>query len=69
MPKERSRAVPTAFSIGAQKLGQPVPLSYLVVYENTSRSQPTQAKLPRRFSCSSGLVYGRSVALCRSTAY
>src|SRR5262245_12295056 len=68
MPYEVSRVVPTALSSGAQKLGQPVRLSNFVVDENRSRSQPAQAKLPRRFSCRSGLVKGRSVALCRSTA-
>ena len=61
--------VPIAPSSGAQKLGQPVPLSNFVVDENRSRSQPAQVKLPRRCSVSSGLVNGRSVALSRSTAY
>src|SRR5260370_8907116 len=68
MPKLVSLVVPTAPSIGVQKLGHPVPLSYFVVEENRSSSQPAQAKLPRRFSCSSALVNGRSVALMRSTA-
>ena len=31
---------PMAFSSGAKKLGQPVPLSYLVSEENSGRSQP-----------------------------
>ena len=65
MPKDVSRVVPTAWGRGAQKLGQPVPLSNFVVEENKSRSQPAQAKLPVRFSCSSGLVNGISVALSR----
>ena len=52
-----------------QKLGQPVPLSNLVVEENRSRSQPAQVKMPRRPSCNNGLVKGLSVPLCRSTAY
>src|SRR5262245_26499894 len=69
MPYEVSLVVPTALSSGAQKLGQPVRLSNFVVDENRSRSQPAQAKLPRRFSCRRGLVKGRSVELCRSTAY
>ena len=60
--------MPTAFSSGFQKLGQPVPLSNLVFDENSGRSQPAQAKVPSRFSLSSGLVYGRSVAASRSTA-
>src|SRR5215475_3783628 len=66
---EVSRLVPTALSIGAQKLGQPVRLSNFVVDENRSKSQPAQAKLPRRFSWRRGLEKGCSVALCRSTAY
>ena len=37
---------PTALSSGAQKLGQPVPLSNFVVEENRSRSQPAQANVP-----------------------
>jgi len=69
MKNEVSSVVPTAFSSGAQKLGQPVPLSNFVVEEKRSRSQPAQAKLPRRSSCSSGLVNARSVALSRRTAY
>jgi len=36
-----SFVVPIAPSSGAQKLGQPVPLSNLVVEENRSRSQPS----------------------------
>jgi hypothetical protein len=68
MPNDVSRVVPTAFSSGAQKLGHPVRLSYFVVDENASRSHPAQAKLPRRVSCRSGLVNGRSVPLLRSTA-
>ena len=61
--------MPTALSSGAQKLGQPVPLSNLVSEENRARSQPAQPKVPSRCSSSSGLVNGRSVAACRSTAY
>ena len=46
MKKLLSVAVTTAFSIGAQKLGQPVPLSNFVVEENSGRSQPAQWKVP-----------------------
>ena len=63
MPSDVVLVVPTALVSGAQKLGQPVPLSNLVVDENRSRSQPAQAKMPARCSFSSGLVNGRSVAL------
>ena len=59
MPKDLSSVVPTAFSIGAQKLGQPVRLSYLVSEENRSSAQPAQANVPFRFSCNNGLVNGR----------
>ncbi len=56
MPKETSRVSPTApLPIGAQKLGQPVPLSNLVAEENSSLSQPTQVKVPRPCSSFSGL--------------
>src|ERR1700722_6590941 len=69
MPNELSRVSPTARSSGAQKLGQPVRLSNLVVEENKSSSQPAQAKVPERSSCSKGLLKGDSVPLCRNTAY
>src|SRR5215510_2736627 len=69
MPKEVSSVVPTALGSGCQKLGQPVPLSNLVVEEKRSSWQPAQAKMPARFSCSSALLKGGSVALSRSTAY
>ena len=65
MPEELSSSVPIAFSSGAQKLGQPVPLSNLVVEEKRSRSQPAQTKLPRRCSSRSALVKGRSVPYWR----
>ena len=68
MPKDLSSVVPTAFSIGAQKLGQPVRLSYLVSEENRSSAQPAQANVPFRFSCNNGLVNGRSVPDRRRTA-
>ena len=63
MPNDVSFVVPIALSSGAQKLGQPVPLSNLVVEENRSRSQPAQTNVPRRSSCRSALVNGRSVSL------
>ena len=43
MPHELSAWVSTALSRGAQKLGQPVPLSNLVVDEKASKLQPAQA--------------------------
>src|SRR5207237_10768289 len=64
-----STEVPTAVESGCQKLGQPVPLSYLVSEENSGRSHPAQAKLPLRFSAFSGLVPARSVPCLRSTSY
>ena len=50
MPKVESVSSPTALCSGAQKLGQPVPLSNLVVDENTGKAQPAQAKAPLRWS-------------------
>ena len=49
------------------KLGQPVPLSYLVAASNSGRSQPLHEKMPARFSSLSGEVKARSVASSRST--
>src|SRR4051812_2755423 len=69
MPKVRSSVLPTAFSSGCQKLGQPVPLSNLVSDENSGRSQPAQAKMPLRCSLSSGLEPGRSVPSLRRISY
>jgi hypothetical protein len=43
VPNDVSSLVVIAPSIGAQKLGQPVPLSNLVFEENSGRSQPAQA--------------------------
>jgi hypothetical protein len=40
IPRDMSVVVPTAFSSGAQKLGQPVPLSNFVADEKLSRAQP-----------------------------
>jgi len=51
----------TGLSSGAQKLGQPVPLSNLVLDENAGSSQPAQENVPARCSSSSALVKGRSV--------
>src|SRR5262245_38327855 len=69
MPNETSFDVPTALSSGAQKLGQPVPLSNFVVDEKRSSPHPAHANVPRRFSCRSSLVKGGSVASCRRTSY
>jgi hypothetical protein len=41
-----SLVVPTAFSKGAQKLGQPVRLSNFVVDENNGQLQPAHANVP-----------------------
>jgi hypothetical protein len=40
----------TALSSGAQKLGQPVPLSNFVEEEKRSRPHPAQAKIPQSAS-------------------
>ena len=69
MPKVWSVGFINRVGSGAQKLGQPVPLSNLVFDENSGRSQPAQAKVPARCSFSSGLVNGRSVPSWRSTLY
>ena len=42
MKKDRSVVVPTAFGSGAQKLGQPVPLSNFVSDEKRGSSHPAQ---------------------------
>ena len=67
MKKLRSVVVPTPSSFGAQKLGQPVPLSNLVPASNSGWPQPAQTKVPARFSAFSGLVPARSVPCWRST--
>jgi hypothetical protein len=59
--------VPTAPGIGAQKDGQPEPLSYFVPDSNKGSPQPAQRKVPARFSLLSGLVKGRSVPWSRNT--
>src|SRR5215217_779256 len=69
IPKVVSLVSPMALSSGFQKLGQPVPLSYLVSEENSGRSQPAQAKTPLRFSFRSGLEPGRSVPCLRRISY
>ena len=55
MPSELSASVATALSSGFQKLGQPVRLSNFVSDENSASLHPAQAKVPARFSLSSGL--------------
>ena len=62
-----SRDVPVARGKGAQKLGQPVPLSNLVFELNRAWSQPAHLKVPARCSLFNGLVKGCSVACLRST--
>jgi hypothetical protein len=69
MSSERSVWVPTAFGNGCQKLGQPVPLSYLVSDENNGNSHPAQEKTPFRFSPFNGELPGRSVPCSRKTRY
>ena len=59
--------VTTALGRGCQKLGQPVPLSYLALELNRGKLQPAQANVPARFSLLSALVKGRSVPSWRST--
>ena len=65
---ERSSCSLTApLSTGAQKLGQPVPESNLVLDENSEAPQQTHLKRPGRFSRLSGLEKGRSVPSWRAT--
>src|SRR5262245_60508476 len=68
MPKVKSVSCFTAFSIRAQKLGQPVPLSNLVSEAKSGSSQPAQTNVPWRCSLFRGLVKGRSVSASRNTA-
>ena len=56
MPSELSDRSSTAFGRAFQKLGQPVPLSNLVVDENRSCPQPAQPNTPERCSSLSGLL-------------
>src|SRR6266404_5796706 len=69
IPNVVSLVSPMALSSGCQKLGQPVPLSYLVSEENSGRSHPAQAKMPLRFSFRSGLEPGRSVPCLLRISY
>lgn len=50
MPSLRSTLVPTAPRKGRQKLGQPVPLSYLVDDANNGCPSAAQTNAPLRFS-------------------
>src|SRR3970282_2761489 len=52
--KLRSVEVRTAPSIGAQKLGHPVRLSYFVSDAKRGRSQPAQTNVPRPYSLCRG---------------
>ena len=65
-----SSVPPTALSSGAQKLGQPVPLSNFVVEENSveiaARAGENALRVPR---AASGLVNGRSVPACAGSRY
>jgi len=45
MPNDWSSLLPTASRSGAQKLGQPVPLSNFVVDQNRSRRRPEQVEV------------------------
>jgi len=54
---------------GAQKLGQPVPLSNLVSDEKRLRPHPAQAKMSVQCSFRSALENGNSVQRRRNTAY
>src|ERR1700689_1192402 len=69
MPMVSSFGSSTALFSAFQKLGQPVPLSNLVVDENRSCAQPAHVKVPGRCSSLSGLLKGVSVDAVRSTAY
>src|SRR5262245_37037806 len=53
--------------MAAKKLGQPVPLSYFISEVKSGKPQPTQVKIPGRFSLFNGLVPGRSVPSSRKT--
>jgi hypothetical protein len=62
-----SFSITAALSTGAQKLGQPVRESNLVLDEKSGVPQHTHLKRPGRFSLLSGLEKGRSVPCCRAT--
>ena len=67
IPRVLSLRSSTALSIAFQKLGQPVPLSNLVLDENRSSAQPTHPKMPARCSSFSGLLNGLSVPSSEET--
>jgi hypothetical protein len=67
MPRVRSVVVSTAFAMGAQKLGHPVPLSNFASDVNNSWPQPAHRKTPARCSAFNGLVPARSVPCFRRT--
>jgi hypothetical protein len=67
IPRVRSVVVSTAFVIGAQKLGHPVPLSNFVSEVKSSWPHPAQRKIPARCSEFRRLVPARSVPWLRRT--
>src|SRR5215470_11784424 len=69
MPWLRSLELSTAPATGSLKLGQPVPLSNFVFDTNSGCPQPTQTKVPGRFSWFSAQLPGRSVPCRRITWY
>src|ERR1700684_904299 len=69
MPMLRSMLVSTPPSTGVSKLGQPVPLSNLVLLSNKCCPQPAQTKVPGRFSYRSAQLPGRSVPWARIMSY
>lgn len=62
-----STVVPIEPSMGAKKLGQPVPLSNFRSLTNSGCAQPAHVNVPSRFSCNSAQDPGRSVPCCRNT--
>src|SRR5208282_403002 len=69
MPHESSTVLPSAPATGEVKLGQPVPLSNLVVPSNKGWPQPAQLNTPGRFSERRAQLPGRSVACSRMIEY
>ena len=65
----RSTVVSTPPSIGASKLGHPVPLSNFVSDANNGVPQAAQRYIPARFSLFKGLVPRISVPWHRITSY
>ena len=55
--------------MASKKLGQPVPLSYLVDASKSGRLQAAQMNVPSRFSWFSSLEPGGSVASRNRTAW